>query len=402
MSDAIQLKIAIISDLHCYLPDPGIKSTLESFLIVGAKRVPAVRHPVQSLIDLIKREEIKIDTLLCPGDLTNKSCQEGLSQAWSHIQELGREMDCKNIICTLGNHDVDSRKINTKDPFQLPRTIHPDFLFNDKNIDRQYWADGFALIEGMDHNILYLVINTVADHTDEQTASRGAFADFRIDLLEKQLEQYAANSDQQLRIALMHHHPIQHSSLDYSSEDVLSNGDILMDLLSKNKFKLLIHGHRHQPRLRRYVCNRNQMLILASGSFSAMLYGIGSTTRNLFHTVNITKKESTILGSINTWEFHHGLGWNRASEKSARIPFQVNFMDQFRSIDSVVFKDWMETNNYIKVESEVIYSSFPEFRYYLPEEINILKADLEKNHGIKIVFDDCGQIYEMGKISKGS
>lgn len=344
---------------------------------------------------------LKADTILSPGDLTNKSSQEGLSQAWTHLEEISRELGCKNLFCTLGNHDVDSRKKYSSDPFSIPRTIHPNFIFRDTTLKDKYWSDGFTLIEEDDKNILYLIINSVADHTDELTATRGSFSSHRIESLRKQLSSIHLRNENQIRIALMHHHPIQHSFLDYGSEDIMSYGDQLMGLLSEYRFKICIHGHRHQPRLRRHLQNGNGMLVFASGSFSAMLYDLGSTTRNLFHLIHLSKCGSTFAGIIESWEYNHGFGWSHSSRKSASIPHKVQFKDIFYNIEPSAFKAYLESENLMKVDVNAIYSRFPEFEYYLPDEIDSIRKELEINYGVKITLDEDGHVYEMGKILEG-
>jgi 3',5'-cyclic AMP phosphodiesterase CpdA len=79
---------AVISDLHCRLKD----SADDSFLTVGAPRVPSNRHPVESLLELIDAEKPMVDALLIPGDLTNRANREGLNHAWEIALEIGRHL----------------------------------------------------------------------------------------------------------------------------------------------------------------------------------------------------------------------------------------------------------------------------------------------------------------------
>lgn len=400
MANDIHLKIAIISDLHCHLSSNNANSRNESYLIVGAKRSPKLRHPVQALIELINQEQLEADTLLCPGDLTDKSCQQGLSQAITHLIEIRDKLKCKNLFCTLGNHDIDSRKLYSNNPFDIPKDIHPEYPFNNSEQLKQYWADGFIIIKDI-QDIMYLIINTVAQHYDDVSAKRGIFSASQLENLGKQLSSYNLENGDQIRIALMHHHPILHSYLDYSPDDVLANGDQLMELLSKHKFNLLIHGHRHQPRWQRHISNDNGMLVIASGSFSAMLYDIASTTRNLFHIISLKVESSIFSGKIESWEYNHGFGWSKASRKSARLPFENRFRDIFTKVEPLKLKEFLENNQTMKVDANSIYTAFPDLQYYLPDEIDSISKDLEENYEVGFTLDQYGQIYEMGKIIKG-
>src|SRR5436309_1142887 len=90
-------------------------------------------------------------------------------------------------------------------------------------------------------------INSVIDHHDEKMAKRGAFGVDRLSELVSSLETRVETRS--LRIALMHHHPMLHSSPVLSDEDVLPNGDQLLATLAKYGYSLVIHGHKHHPRL---------------------------------------------------------------------------------------------------------------------------------------------------------
>src|SRR5438105_2448535 len=106
---SISLTIAIASDLHCHSRHDFPEARRESHLIANDSRVPADRHPIQSLMDLIGREGLRSDALLCPGDLAHKASAEGLSQGCAHVRELGVALAAREVCFTLGNHDVASR-----------------------------------------------------------------------------------------------------------------------------------------------------------------------------------------------------------------------------------------------------------------------------------------------------
>src|SRR5438046_2376165 len=103
-SAIMTVTFAVVSDLHCRLAsDPN-----DSFLRVGALRSPSSRHPVEALLDLIDREQLRADGLLLPGDLANRARLEGLSQGWDYSLEIGRKLAVKMVVPVIGNHDVDS------------------------------------------------------------------------------------------------------------------------------------------------------------------------------------------------------------------------------------------------------------------------------------------------------
>src|SRR3546814_398838 len=100
-----KLKLAIISDLHCH---PINMENDVTYLPSDKLRSPSNDHPVESLLKIIKKEGISTDYTLCPGDFTDKASVIGFISGWNYSLEIHRALNSKEIIATLGNHDVDS------------------------------------------------------------------------------------------------------------------------------------------------------------------------------------------------------------------------------------------------------------------------------------------------------
>jgi len=74
-----------------------------------------------------------------------------------------------------------------------------------------------------------------------------------LDWLDNELGKMLQHEPSQLRLFVVHHHPIQYSEpypdipafVDFS---ILSNAGNLHALLRKHNFDILIHGHRHVPK----------------------------------------------------------------------------------------------------------------------------------------------------------
>jgi len=168
------MKIAIISDLHCHAIKNARKDKRESFLIVGDPQVPAGRHPVRALLELARSKKMTVDALICPGDLANKVSKEGMEASWNHLRELQRAFKAKSLLCTVGNHDVDSRRKHDPNPFKFIQSFRPDFPLKQKAQKNNFWTNGFYK-RVVSKNLEVLTLNTVIDHTDEKTAQRGTF-----------------------------------------------------------------------------------------------------------------------------------------------------------------------------------------------------------------------------------
>jgi predicted phosphodiesterase len=390
----LTFSVAIASDLHCQLRHSG--SIQESFLLVGAPRSPAGCHPVQSLIEYMQEKKIKADCLLCLGDVANRASKEGLTTGISYLFELEKELKCKNVICTVGNHDVDSRKTESTDPFSLSQSAHPRFPMNPRK-NTQYWGNGSAVIK-ISNKALFAVLNTVADHVDEPTAKRGSFLPHRIDRLDTDLNRY--KKSELIRIAVLHHHPVLHSSTGYTTTDVLENGDQVLDLLSKHRFDVVIHGHKHQPLIRRYDSSGRIMIVIAAGSFSAILQKIGSSTRNLFHILSITKKKGKddFAANLKSWEYNYGRGWHPTSRKSSGLPRDIQFRRNISAVELDKVITFIRSQPLAKITGKKLFARFPGLAFLLPDEIERVGKDLEENYNIKFVYDEYGFLYEAGKI----
>jgi len=267
----------------------------KSWLIAGASRKPPMHHPVQALISLIREGPISADVVVCPGDLANRISRVGMMQSWDHLCELKRELKSTLLITTLGNHDVDCLKNHNPDPFHIPRNLVDTFPAPSDAALQDFWSKGFYFVDGPSGS-QFLVLNTVIAHHDEATAKRGTFDHDHISRLDEsfteQLETVSAMPPYRHRIAVMHHHPLLHSSTRFSSSDVIEFGDQLLSVLNKHGFSFIVHGHRHEPRITRLSPALNEQFVLASGSFSAFLKELSTSTRNLFHIVRLRKEAS--------------------------------------------------------------------------------------------------------------
>lgn len=361
--------------------------------------MPAGRHPVQALIDMVKQKGLEVDVVLSPGDLTDQIAPEGMMQAWDHLCELQRVLKAPTLLTTLGNHDVDSKKEKGPEPFKIAQTLHPDFPLVVSTERDCFWANGFF------HRLVpplaeFIVLNTVIDHVDEVTAKRGTFDSERIALLKSSLERWDAEHDPlPLRIALMHHHPILHSNVNFGSNDVLAFGDQLLSMLAERGFQIVIHGHRHDPRITRVVASGRDVFVIAAGSFAAMLKELASTTRNLFHVLTVQlESDGAFTARLRSWEFNYGDGWNASSQPSARFPHVVGFGSGDRSVEIADIIRRVEENLSSVVTREEVASLYPKLSLWLPDELVVFRNDLLNNHRIKMVVDSDGTIDSIGRV----
>jgi 3',5'-cyclic AMP phosphodiesterase CpdA len=397
MVDQWDICFAIVSDLHCH---EETFQPPESWLIAGARRKPPGNHPVQALISLIRETSIRADALICPGDLANRISSAGMMQSWDHLRELQTELHAALLLATLGNHDVDCHKTHNTDPFYIPRNLHQNFPTATDADSANFWANGFYFVGGPNGSD-FLILNTVIGHTDEVTAKRGTFDHERIKQLGIALDErennYYKSRDVPYRIAVMHHHPLLHSSTRFSSADVLEFGDQLLSVLSQHGFRFIVHGHRHDPRITRQASGLSDYFVFAAGSFSAILKELSTWTRNLFHVVKLRRDLATgrLIGELLSWEYHKGLGWRKSTTVSAALPHVARFCSPRPDLELQSIKRRCETATGSLLRASDLNTAFPDLALLLPGELTNVGEALSKI-GVKLVQTPEGTVDYLG------
>ena len=321
-------------------------------------------------------------------------------QSWDHLQELQRELKSTLLITTLGNHDVDCHKKHNPDPFYIPRNLIETFPAPSDATLQDFWSNGFYVVDGPSAS-QFLVLNTVISQNDEATAKRGTFDHDRInrldEILAEGLESVSAMAPIRHRIAVMHHHPLLHSSARFSSSDVLEFGDQLLSVLNKHGFRFIVHGHRHEPRITRLSPALNEQFVLAAGSFSAILAELSTSTRNLFHIVKLRIEPSTerLIGEILTWEYNKGVGWRESTTISAALPHIARFCSPRPTIPIPEIHAACRSAAGSILRSNELCAKFPGLAFLLPDELAALCDEFSRN-GIKLVLGADGTPAYLG------
>src|SRR5690242_19573139 len=102
MQSSKELKVAIVSDLHAYNEDKG-PSPPSNLWVQDANNDPG-RHPIIGLQDLIERENIHVDLLLCGGDMGDKANPAGILYVWEKLNLIKIKLKAKRLAATTGNH----------------------------------------------------------------------------------------------------------------------------------------------------------------------------------------------------------------------------------------------------------------------------------------------------------
>jgi 3',5'-cyclic AMP phosphodiesterase CpdA len=373
-----KIRIAVISDLHCHPEDSDSKNN-ETILFTDKLRNVSKEHPVENLIEAKENFKIEnVDIVLCPGDLANQSNKQGLISGWDFVLEVGDIFNAKNIYATIGNHDVDSRLKFSSNSYTFLRGIKKSYPFKNSEI-KNFWSDGYEFIENDDFRLL--IINTSHSHTHSVTKNdeinnpsiKGKVEVSIIEEIEKYL---SSNKDEKIKIMLCHHHPQQHSRNKLGEHDFVENGQDLLEVLGKQKFDLIIHGHKHDPWFGEHLTtNGDKLNILSSGSFSATNQIQYCGRFNYIHFIEIEKNETKTLGIISTFNFVNRAGWSlKKNNFYPKIGFGIN-----DSMQSVVNEILLVLKPNKPKNWEEIICLVPNLNYLTPNQIDELEILFKKN-----------------------
>ena len=357
----------------------------ESWWAAGEIATHRFEDPVDSMLAMVAKESVAAQAIIVPGDVCHKASEAGFRVGWERLRLLAYELGDVPLIGTMGNHDCASRG-RSGDPFSFAQNF-PQFPVRNLSGIAEFWTEG-STIARIDETWNVIVINSAKHHYTEDEARAGTFDANAISALDKRLQCF----DGEVQMAVLHHHPILHSSRLADSSDVLPTGDDLLDVLGSNGVKWVIHGHRHEPRFRRDT--KHDLVVFAAGSFSIVLTELSPITRNLLHLVQLELDGNLLRGEVRSWEFNRGYGWSPASTKSARIPHVARFASSRASLN--VLTDAVETST--KANSppwlpwEQAVTAHPELLNLTPDELDEVTKRLREDRSIQPELDELGHL----------
>jgi len=372
------LKIALISDLHCHptnkVDEGKINKEISTYLLTDMLRTPSNNHPVESLLNIIKNEKLEVDLTLCPGDFTDKASIQGLISGWGYSLEINRELKSKDIIATVGNHDVDVYAKNNNYSLKSVKGLKRNFPF--KNVDKvdQFWSKGCAFLEHENYRVL--VINSSHFHYNKESSYNGEISADSLDYIKDYMSE---NKDDKIQIAMSHHPPISHPNKNLGEDDKIVNGHELLNILGEFSFDLFIYGHKHHPFLKNENTLRGNYIIplFSSGSFSAGTNLMFSGVRNAFHILELKKVNNECKGKIRTWTFLPNKGWESNYDQSAFAP--MTGFGSSKSVDQI----YDEIKNNFKTKKKIYWpeltKTIEDIDYLIPEDSKKLNELLKSN-----------------------
>lgn len=326
-----KFRIALISDLHVGVDNRGMDMCPHEL------RPDQVTGRNSDYIATIERQASEfgpVDMLCVTGDISNRAHSEEFKLADRAIRRIATALDISetSIYFVPGNHDIHWPVMELKPPdfwatYRYAPLLQKGLTFERRVTESQFGAldkSPFFVAWNCD-NAIVVGINSAAFDGPENELHTGMIREETVQDLDKYLEAFPVKL-KQVRICLLHHHPIQYSEnipnvLDLS---IAINSEHLLAALNKHSFDLVLHGHKHQSRLKTHLNNNcHPFVSLCAGSFSSILHPLYfEGTSNLFHIINIDGRDRSsqgIQGTVQSW-IHTADGTWKVSHENRGMP----------------------------------------------------------------------------------
>jgi len=414
-----KIRVAVLSDLHfCKARPAGSGSELSHIVIEKLFDKNNGKNPWSDLLTLVEDEGLQADFLLCAGDITTHAQHEPIKVAWNALVDLGKEMGATLLGCATGNHDVNSRLPKERgngggpihqldqeqDFFENLKLLKPEYplhLYSQsfgssarRQQRTQYFGNDFVIHE--DDRCRLVIFNSCARHTnDEADYERGLIAESALEELKEQLNESATSG--RINIFLCHHHPIVHSHNDGGQYDFIKRGDKLIQQLEENGDWIIIHGHKHDGRIKYAPSGGIAPVVFAASSLGAIL----STDqlnkyRNQFYILNITlPSKGGSRGTLDVWNWHLGTGWSKSEDPKAGLVDGTGFGERRHPDDLADI-----VAPHVKLQAitwRELVTSCPFIKNLTPDGLLALLKSLKKHHGVEVERDPIsGRLTQIG------
>ncbi len=378
-----------MSDLHAFDSGKVDDHRRPSFYDMGQTEA-AGDNPIQDLKEFLQKEQtIQADYLLFCGDLADRAYPPAAERGWKELQEIMKLLKSRELLATVGNHDLDSRhSYNDHDAKGCLLELVPNFPIHNAEENNHFWTHHFIIREPHEWPVRFVVVNSSGYHgeggpngTPQKEFERGRVSKRTLTRLLKEL---AVRPRKIVNVAIIHHHPQKQSELKLGDYDDMQGGyDFLqaLDPIAQGPW-LVIHGHKHFPKISYAQGSSTAPVVFSSGSCAAIPYPeIMSRAGQQVYllTLDLTKPDATnTYGTFRSWDWAPGRGWDVAQRRSG-LPAQGGFgnrTDVGALAASVAEKYPTGSLPWQNVQSE-----FPSLRYLIPADLDSLLQMLKNQFG---------------------
>lgn len=319
------MKIAVISDLH--IGRDARSSDLCPHILETKVQIAKERSFLIHLKKHINNLNLTADCLCITGDISNEAHPAEFRMAGIIISEIAVALAVpeSRIFFVPGNHDVNwpVQALDTEaDGFWLDQRYRPMLEATDFFTNRLRHAQVETLFNApyiavwSEENFEVVAINTAGHDGPRAGTHHGLVNQSAIDCLDDFFTTSGINNNDQTRVCLIHHHPLNYSDLICHEPDfsVATNAENLLKALTKHRFDFLIHGHKHVPKITTWRNGGGHpLVVLAAGSLSCKLDSKHTgIIGNQFHIIesNVRDTDTEVInGEIKTWVYEHEGRW---------------------------------------------------------------------------------------------
>jgi predicted phosphodiesterase len=380
-------RILVLGDPHMHQgrpagSAPSYLSSLPNF------NIPKL-SPIRDATDLLTSQGLKIDWIICPGDISNENDAVSAQVAWQQLDLMRKQLRARKLIGNVGNHDVDSRRKDAAlKPDDALKSLVPSFPLSDKKLASRFWAHDYVIVKEAAHQATLVLVNSCALHGT--AVKRGAGPSYEhghvsTTVIQK-LSSELPSKLSALNVLVMHHHIRQHpwQPDDHSHA---KNGPLLLDVLAGTGVRwLVIHGHQHLPDLNYANADNTAPIILSAGSIAGNRFEVqGRTPRNQMHLIEFDQT-STFRARIHTWNWAPAVGWT-ASFPDSGLPKQCGFGGQIgmQSLQDQINVSISRQSTRRLAWDELI-GSIPDLQFLVPGELKYL-IELLESSGTIVHYD---------------
>jgi len=317
-SEAAELNVLVISDIHAIDEDPLDDKSVSYFSTRPTRH--ATINPFMAIPDILAKNELRVDWILCPGDLADRAVPACQAAAWEQLSALKSKLGARELIGTVGNHDVDSRLSYTEfDVKGSLQSLDPAFPGLDEQRSDFFWSRNFVVVERP--SVLLLVLNSSAFHGINSSVrsgvankeyEHGRVSSRTIAAIQEQLK----GRQRPLQILLTHHHIYKIERIFERDYSEMTNGTALLEMLSTQVGGqwIVIHGHQHYPAIRYGLGDSAAAIIFSAGSFSRRLHELSQKSANQFYHLHFPWNRYSDLGFngcgiCHAWDWVPDTGW---------------------------------------------------------------------------------------------
>lgn len=380
------------------------RETQPSHLCTNDSELPGNKHPITRLLALIEEEELSADIVICPGDLGDKANRAGIRYVWERLQTIATALGAERLVTTSGNHDLDSRYMTSSfDPKAFLRGLSPRYPFPDDALNNKYWTDNYVILNQAKCRIV--VLNSCAYHGgSEDEKNYGRVAEETVASLLLELSDVAKYPKRCVNVLVCHHHPHRYGDIEDDDYSAMVGAHRLLEGLADDSLGnwIIIHGHKHQPRICYSAGSTASPLIFCAGSFSAVLYPeLQPIVRNQFYLLEFPVDSMDtmglgLIGTFRSWDW--GMGWKGANSGSG-LPVFGGFGNRTpRAVVVEMVRAAFETKGEAWLPWSAMTALVPGLEFLLPDDIEYILGRLESDHGLHVLVNRRnGQREQIGR-----